>query len=162
MFPGIHDLIEALDGLFVELKHQFKDTIKDYRKEIHSFFQGLFPKHEVHHVPAHKMNLWHNPLDFFKQQKPAEHKTEEHHEHMKIDPLGDLFKQLFPVPEPHHQQKRSDPLMDMMNGLFKPPMHHEQQQHASPWGMPMNNGFGQMNMHHQQPQFFGFENFKLF
>lgn len=162
MFPGIHDLIEALDGLFIELRHQVKDTLKDYRQQIHGFFKGLFPKHEVHHQPAHKqMNLFHNPFDFFKPQMPTEHKTEEHHEeHKKIDPMADLFKQFFP--QPHHQQKRSDPIADMMNGLFKPPQHHEQQ-HVSPWGMPMNNGFGQMNMHHQQqPQFFGFENFKLF
>merc|ERR1712048_387923 len=43
MFPGIHDLIEALDGLFIELRHQLKDTLKDYRQQIHGFFHNLMP-----------------------------------------------------------------------------------------------------------------------
>lgn len=152
MFPGIHDLIEALDALFVELKHQVKDTIKDYRKEIHNFFHSLFPHHQSKE-PAHKehKNLWHNPFDFF-PKAPVEHKTE-HHEQKKIDPLADLFKQMFP--EPKHEQKRVDPLADLMDNLFKP--HHQQHHQApvSPWGGNMNNNWGQMPQWNQfqQPHF---------
>ena len=154
MFPGIHDLLAALEGLAHELRHQLKDTLKDVRKEVHDFFHNLFPHHQ-HHEATHTehKNLWHNPLDFFKPQKTQKI---EHHEQKKIDPVGDLFKQLFP--EPKHQQKRADPIQEMMDGLFMP--HHQTHQQVSPWGqmqMPMQNQWTQF----QQPQF-GFENFKLF